>query len=243
MLATLGLLTGGARAELLGTHPHRHGTVQLTTALCREDDPGAGQRARQTARQTVGGRERLGCRDVDRTGDPVVTWSDGSELALDGDKVRLSRRMAALLEKRAESLPPRAPAPAATLRVRTRAEAPGAATAPPARSGAAPRDSVRPAWCPDARFPHERLVCTDAELADRDLRLASLWRPYRRSLSRGAETWHKSDYFRRLKACGADKACIGGEQRAQLRRYREGLPAGHQDRDAHRPSPLQPAPG
>jgi uncharacterized protein len=88
-----------------------------------------------------------------------------------------------------------------------------------------PRDFARPAWCPDARFPHERLVCTDAELAERDLRLASLWRQYRNTLSRAAEAWHKSDYFRQLKTCGADKSCIVREQENQMRRYREGLPA------------------
>ncbi len=186
----LGLLTGGARAELLGTHPHRDGTVQLMTDPCHEGDPSAGQRVRQT----VGGRERHGCWIADRADNPVVTWSDGGELVLDGEKVKLSRRIAALLEERADA--------------------------------PQPRDFVRPAWCPQARFPHERLVCTDAELADRDLRLASLWRPYRRTLTPAAVTWHKSDYFRRLKACGADKACIVGEQELQMRRYRLELPAG-----------------
>lgn len=215
VLVVLSLVAGGARAELLGTHPHRNGTVHLMTDLCREEDPSVGQRARQT----VGGREHHGCWGVDRAGNPVVTWSDGSELELDGDKVRLSRRMAGLLEERAKD------SPAQT--VRPRAEVPRAAgPEPPPRSAAARRDFARPAWCPDARFPHERLVCTDAELAARDLRLASLWRPYRSTLSRAAEAWHKSEYFRRLKACGADKACIVSEQETQMRRYREGLPAG-----------------
>ena len=203
VLTFLGLLAGGARAELLGTHPHRIGSVQLMTDLCRAGDATLGQRAWQT----VGGRERQGCWGVDRAGNPVVTWSDNSELVLDGNKVRLSRRMAGLLE-RAEASRPRAAAPE-----------------PPSVS-AGPRNFARPAWCPNANFPHERLVCIDAELATRDSRLASLWWPYRRTLSRGAEAWHKSDYFRRLKACGADKACIVSEQETQMRRYREGLPAG-----------------
>ena len=215
LLVALGLVAGGARAGLLGTHPHHNGTVYLMTDLCREENPSAGQRARQT----VGGRDHHGCWGVDRAGNPVVTWSDGSELELDGDKVRLARRMAGLLEERAKEPP--------TPTARPRAEVPrAAAPEPPLRSAAARRDFARPAWCPDARFPHERSVCTDAELADRDLRLASLWRLYRSTLSRAAEAWHKSDYFRRLKACGADKACIFSEQETQMRRYREGLPAG-----------------
>ena len=166
MLVVFGLMVGGARAELLGTHAHRNGTVHLLTDLCRKEDPSAGQ----SARQTVGGREHHGCWGVDRAGNPVVTWSDGTELELDGDKLRLSRRMAGLLEERAKELPtPTAPARAAAPRA--------AAPEPPLRSAGARRDFARPAWCPDARFPHERLVCTDAELAERGLRLASLWRP------------------------------------------------------------------
>jgi len=217
------LLAGGAHGELLGTHPHRNGAVHLMTDLCRPGDPSAGQRARQT----VGGREHLGCWGVDRAGNPVVTWSDGSELELDGSKVRLSRRIADLLEERATEPPARSLAAASTPPPRPRSEFPRAATPEPPLGGAAPpRDFARPAWCPDARFPHERLVCTDAELADRDLRLASLWRPYRSTLSPAAEAWHKSEYFRRLKACGADKACIVREQETQMRRYREGLPGG-----------------
>ena len=82
LLILLSLLAGGAHAELLGTHPHGNGTVRLMTDLCREDDPSAGQRAWQT----VGGREHFGCWGVDRAGNPVVTWSDGSELELDGNR-------------------------------------------------------------------------------------------------------------------------------------------------------------
>jgi hypothetical protein len=221
-LVLLSLFTGGGHAELLGTHPHRHGDVHLMTEPCRDDDPGAGQ----LVRQTVEGRERRGCWQADRDGNPVVTWSDGSELVLEGDQVRLSRRMAGLLAERPETPPPRPQAPAAPPATRPRGNAPTAeAPEPPRGRAAAPPDFARPAWCPEARFPHERLVCTDAELADRDLRLASLWRPYRRTLSRAAESWHKRDYFRRLKACGADKPCILMEQETQMRRYREGLPA------------------
>ena len=223
LLILLGLVTGGANAELLGTHPHRNGTVYLMMDLCREDDPSAGQRARQT----VGGREHDGCWGVNRAGNPVVTWSDGSELELDGDKVRLSPRMAGLLEERATLSIPRSSAAASAPTAGTRAKVSRAAAPEPlSRSTAPPRDFARPAWCADAHFRHERLICADAELAQRDLRLASLWRPYRSTLSRAAEAWHKSDYFRRLKACGADKVCIMSEQETQMRRYREGLPGG-----------------
>ena len=223
VIAALGVLASGVRAELLGTYAHRSGTVHLWTELCRADDPGSGQRARQTVR----GRERHGCWGVDRVGNAVVTWSDGSELELDGDKVKLSRWMAELLEEQGDASRPRAPADGTTRAARPGpAVPPSAAAGPPSReTAAAPRDFARPVWCPDARFPHERLVCSDAELAERDLRLASLWRPYRRTLSRGAEMWHKSDYFRRLKACGGDKACIVDEQETQMRLYREALPA------------------
>jgi hypothetical protein len=135
--------------------------------------------------------------------------------------------MAALLGADADARPPRSPVEASARGARPRADAPPlAAPQPPPPSALRPREFERPAWCPHARFPHERLVCNDAELAERDLRLASLWRQYRSTLSRAAEAWHKSDYFRRLKACGADKACIVTEQEIQMRRYREGVPGG-----------------
>ncbi len=122
VLVVLGLLAGGARAELLGTYPHRSGTVHLMTELCA-DDPTAGQRARQS----VGWPERLGCWGVDRAGNPVVTWSDGSELVLNGDKVRRSRAVAGLLEERVNAPAPRSPTEAATPTARPRAEVPRAA--------------------------------------------------------------------------------------------------------------------
>lgn len=223
LLVLLVLVPSGGHAELLGTYPHRNGMVQLMTDLCREEDPSAGQRAQRT----FGGREQHGCWGVDRAGNPVVTWSDGSELELDGDKVRLSRRIARLLEEPAAAPLARSPAATSVPTVRPGAEVPrAAAPAAPSRSTAPPPDFARPAWCTHAHFPHERLVCTDPELAARDLRLASLWRPYRSTLSRAEEAWHKSDYFRRLKACGADRACIVSEQETQMRRYRDGLLGG-----------------
>ena len=219
----LALVAGGTHAELLGTYSHRNGTVHLMTDLCRKEDPSAGQRARQT----VGGREHYGCWGGDRGGNPVVTWSDGSELELDSGKVKLSRRIDGLLEEPATATPTLSPPAAFGPTARPRAAVPRAATPEQASRSATPRGNfARPAWCSNASFPHERLICTDAELADRDLRLASLWRPYRRTLSRVAEAWHKGEYFRRLKACGADKACIANEQEIQMRRYREGLPGG-----------------
>ena len=127
ILALLEGRAGSVRAELLGTHPQRNGTVHLMSELCSKVDPIAGQ----LAWQTVATRKRPGYWGVEHaTGNPVVTWSDGIELLLDRRKVR---------------------------------------------------------W-------------------------ASLWWPYRRTLSLAAEAWHKSDYFHWLKACGADKACIAGEQ-------------------------------
>ena len=92
---------------------------------------------------------------------------------------------------------------------------------PARREGPAPR----PGWCPQASFPHERLICADPELSARDLRLAEHWRAYRRTLqlSRASEAWHKSDYFARVKRCGADKACIVAQQNEQMRRYQEAL--------------------
>jgi uncharacterized protein len=81
----------------------------------------------------------------------------------------------------------------------------------------------RARWCENARLPHERLVCHDPELAAADLALAPLWQSYRRTVKPVEQARVRSDYFRRLKACGARKACIAKEQSAQERFYRRGL--------------------
>lgn len=89
----------------------------------------------------------------------------------------------------------------------------------------APAGVRRPAWCAGARFPHERLVCRDPELAAADLALAPLWRAYRSAMKLNAvqQGRLKNEYFRRLKACGANKPCIAREQAAQRQFYRRAL--------------------
>lgn len=148
----------------------------------------------QRAQKTAGGQRLAGCWAVNARGNPVAMWSDGEVQELDQARVRLAPKFAAMLE---DADPPRA----------------------------APADFPRPAWCRDARFAHERLVCRDKELAAADLALAPLWRSYRTELKLNAvqQGRQKSDYFRRLKACGANKPCIAREQAAQMRLYRNAL--------------------
>jgi len=148
----------------------------------------------QRAQKRTGGASLDGCWAVNARGNPVAMWSDGEVQELDQGRVRLSPKFAAMLDD---------------------ADAPRAASA----------DFPRPAWCASARFPHERLVCRDRELAAADLALAPLWRAYRTGLKLNPvqQGRQKSDYFRRLKACGAKKACIAREQAAQARLYRRAL--------------------
>lgn len=136
---------------------------------------------------------RSGCWAVGEDGNPVVHWHDGQRQQLDGNLVRLSPKYAALLE-----------------------DEPGAGGG---------NGFPRPAWCPRARFPHEKAVCRDPELAAQDLQLAPLWREFkaRRQLTATQTAWHKSDFFHRLKTCGADKACISREQQAQRALYENAL--------------------
>jgi uncharacterized protein len=84
---------------------------------------------------------------------------------------------------------------------------------------------ARAAWCKDAKQPHEQLICRDPELAASDLALAPLWQSYRTELklNQVQQGRVKSEYFRRLKACGARKECIVREQAAQSRFYRDAL--------------------
>lgn len=142
------------------------------------------------------GRSRVeGCWSANDEGNPVVSWRNGRVQELNQSRVRLTPKYAAMLRD-----------PEATV------------DKPPTR-----RAFARPAWCKDASHAHERLICRDAALSAADLKLAPLWRSYRTTLSPLEQARTKSDYFRRLKTCGADKECVSREQAAQTRRYREAL--------------------
>ena len=142
------------------------------------------------------GRGRVeGCWAANDEGNPVVTWRNGRVQELNQSAVRLTPKYAAMLRD-VESTDDK----------------------PPAR-----RAYARPPWCKDASLAHERLICRDAELSAADLKLAPLWRSYRTTVSKLEQARTKSDYFRRLKSCGADRECVSREQAAQTRLYREAL--------------------
>jgi hypothetical protein len=188
LLVALVPVQAHVRADTVGTFRDRLGTVRLMSQPCA----GGPTRAKLAIAASRHG-QRTGCWSVDANGNPIVRWRDGRRQKLDGNRVRLAPKYAALLEGTA-------PSPAGV-------------------------DFPRPSWCPRARFPHERLICQDRELAARDLRLAPLWRDFKqqRRLTAAQQAWHKSDFFSRQKACGADKACIAREQSAQVARYEDAL--------------------
>ena len=193
LLVLLLAASTASRADRLATYRSGGSEIVLMTEACKADG-GPAQRAYRRA-----GRGRVeGCWAANEEGNPVVTWRNGRVQELDQSRVRLAPKYADLL----------------------RDQEPPAATG---RKAPARLAFERPAWCKDASHAHERLICRDSELAAADLKLAPLWRSYRSTLSRLEQARTKSDYFRRLKACGADRECVSREQAAQTRRYREAL--------------------
>lgn len=182
-------------ADVLARYTSPDGAIDLLDQRCA----GGAGKIQQARKQAAAGRLD-GCWAVNAKGNPVVVWSDGTVDELDHERVRLSPKYTALLEEATQA---RAPA------VRDR----------PASQFA------RPAWCASASFAHEKAICRDRDLAAADLALAPLWRSYRETASLNAvqQGRTKSAYFQRLKACGAQRACIAREQRAQARFYREQL--------------------
>jgi hypothetical protein len=195
VLFTIVLFTIGVsgRADQLATFSAREHNIELMTEPCGPKH-GKIQRA---VKRAAGQQLDEGCWAVNARGNPVVMWSDGTVQELSESRVKLTAKYAAMLNDM--------DAPAAT-----------------GLQDASTPDFPRPVWCQDARFPHERLVCADQELAQADLALSPLWRSYRieRRLNEVQQGRVKSDYFRRLKACGAKKACIAREQAAQMQLYR-----------------------
>jgi hypothetical protein len=189
--------TGAARSDELASFTEGNVAIVLRTDPC-----GAADSEIQRAVKRVDDMRFDGCWTLNGRGNPVVLWNDGRVQELDESRLTLAPRYAALL-KEFDALPPSAGRPAST-------------------SGFS-----RAFWCKDASFPHERLICSDPELARADLALSPLWRSYRQEmrLDAAAEKRVKRDYFSRLKACGARKPCIAREQAAQERFYREALRA------------------
>ena len=68
-----------------------------------------------------------------------------------------------------------------------------------------------------------RATCSDPALAAADLALVPLWQSYRQGISPLEPARVKAEYFGRLKACHADRACIAAEQSSQQRFYRRAL--------------------
>lgn len=173
------------------------------------------------------GDQRLeGCWSVNARGNPVVMWGDGRVLEVAESRVRLARKYAAMLnDDQPQDDAVGRSEPTVGSRAPRKGVVGGEAT-DDSPGAAASGDFLRASWCKDASFPHERLVCRDPELAAADLALAPLWRAYRDELKLTSvqQGRVKSDYFRRLKACGASKVCIKREQATQARFYRESLP-------------------
>lgn len=185
----------GAHADQLASYRVGASDIALMTEPCGAEN-GKILRARRRAH----GSAVDGCWAVNGRGNPVVMWGDGEVQELNESRVRLAPKYAAMLGDGAPH---------------------GAA---PTQDTPAPA-FARPAWCMDARQAHERLICRDAALSAADLSLAPLWRSYRAALKLNdiQQGRQKSDYFRRLKACGAQKECIAREQAAQMRLYRQAL--------------------
>jgi hypothetical protein len=184
-----------ARADELATFSNGVAAIALKTEPCGPMDS-----EMQQAVKRVDALRLDGCWTMNRRGNPVVLWNDGTVQELDESRLALTPRYVALLkELDTPRLHQHQPSPTSDFR--------------------------RAFWCKDASFPHERLICRDEDLARADLALSPLWRSYRQEmkLSAAEERRVKSDYFKRLKACGAEKICIAGEQSAQERFYREAL--------------------
>ena len=164
---------------------------------------------------------RAGCWLFDAQDRPVITWRDGRVQELDAAKVQFEPKYARTTDKKPLDAAPQAEVPPQVVVAPRQSDAPPPASVPFAAAPA----PARPAWCKDARRAHELLICRDSELSANDLALIPYWRSYRSrmQLDRTEETRVKNDFYRRQKACGSDRECIGREQAAQMAFYRRAL--------------------
>lgn len=190
-IGLLACTSSSTRADRLATYQAAGEHVVLMTERCGAKNAKMQRASKRSEEETQGG-----CWAVNARGNPVVLWSDGQVQEIDQSQVKLAPEY----ERMLQDLEP------AT--VANRKEVP-------------PHNWPRPAWCEEAGFAHEKLVCRDKDLSAADLALAPLWRAYRNQLRLNPvqQSRVKSDYFRRLKTCGARKACISREQASQRRFY------------------------
>jgi hypothetical protein len=216
-LVSIGLLaTAVAHADRLATHGSGEARIVLTDDICPQSQ---GSDDLMRAYKPARGTAVAGCWMINQRGNPVISWNGGGVQELDAAQVRLEPEYAALLR----DADPAAPA----------------ARVPPAPPRPATDPSfARPAWCKDARQPHERVICSDRDLAAADLQLGPLWRAYRDTLALGPleQARQKSLFFHQLKACGADKPCLAARQADRIRLYQQALAAAR-DSAPPRPTP------
>ncbi|MED5620623.1 hypothetical protein [Ideonella sp. BN130291] len=208
-LVSIGLLaTPTARADRLATHGSGEARIVLTDDICPQSQ---GSDELMQAYRPARGTAAAGCWMINQRGNPVISWNGGGVQELDAAQVRLEPEYAALLRDVDTAAP--------------------AVRVAPARSRPATGTSfARPAWCKDARQPHERVICANRDLAAADLQLGPLWRAYRDTLALSPleQARQKSMFFHQLKACGEDRACLAARQAERQRIYRDALAAaGH----------------
>ena len=93
---------------------------------------------------------------------------------------------------------------------------------PPAITSSAQRLDSRPAWCGNAKLAHEVTICSDEELSAKEIKILNLYAEYSKIRAFAAEEIkaHKSDFFKKVKACGDNKECISAQQDARINFYK-----------------------
>ena len=191
----LACTSSSTSADQLATYEAAGEHVALLTERCGAKNAKMQRAAKRTEEVTLGG-----CWAVNARGNPVVLWGDGQVQEIDQSLVKLAPEYERMLQDLESAT------------VANRQDVP-------------PHNWQRPAWCAEAGFAHEKQVCRDKDLSAADLALAPLWRAYSNQLrlNQVQQGRVKSDYFRRLKACGTRKACISREQVSQRRFYEKEL--------------------
>ncbi len=79
----------------------------------------------------------------------------------------------------------------------------------------------RPAWCKNAKLPHELAICEDAALSRNELEILSRYQDFAKKSGLATELLreHRLEFFNKIKACGADKFCILNQQNGRLQTY------------------------
>lgn len=238
---SVALLTSfGAQADIYAQLGYAEGQdgILLLTEKC----PSTSELQFAVAR--VNNRVLEGCYVINNRGNPVVKWSNGRLEELDGHlfqfkKVTPPPEVAALMKQEEQlnnqcrggsgDLPTTLAACDRREKLLSKIAEKGWCWGKDGQFGyekdwtkCEPQTTLtKPAWCSNAKLPHELAICSDPQLSENERRILVMYGQYAKlpPNNQASLKEHKSFFLKKTSACKANKECIAAVQLERINFY------------------------